>query len=52
MNRNKILANSVLWAAAIVAAATAGAPSYLTLILLPSLSALSLLLSLPEKCSR
>lgn len=44
MKRTQMLAKSVLWAAAIVAAAILGAPPALTLILLPALAATSLLL--------
>jgi hypothetical protein len=39
------LANAVLWAAAILAAAGAGAPALLTLLLLPALAAVAVLLT-------
>ena len=43
MNRKFIIANSILWAAAIIASAILGAPVSLTTVLLPSLAACSLL---------
>jgi hypothetical protein len=48
MHKTYILANSVAWAAAIVASALLGAPSTLTLVLLPSLAAISLLAAVPR----
>ncbi len=45
MNRKYELTQAMLWAAAILAAALVGAPTFLTLILLPSLASLSLLAS-------
>jgi len=43
MTRWHTLAAALLWATAIIAAATLAAPAFLTLILLPSLAAASLL---------
>lgn len=48
MNRKYILANSILWATAIIASAIVGAPTVLTLILLPALATASWLASLPR----
>ncbi len=45
MNRKYIIANSVLWAAAIIAAAAVGAPAVLSIVLLPALASVSLLLT-------
>ena len=42
MNKKHYLANAILWAAAIVAAAILGAPAFLTLGLLPLLAATAL----------
>ena len=39
MKNQRVIANSLLWAAAIVASAITKAPPMLTLILLPSLAA-------------
>ena len=47
MNRKHLLPNAILWAAAILAAALVGAPLVLTLALLPTLAAASLLLAGP-----
>lgn len=47
MNRKYLVANSLMWAAAIVASAELGAPTMLTVILLPSLAAMSWLAALP-----
>ncbi len=47
MQRSRIIANSILWAAAIIAAALLGAPVSHTLIVLPSLATGSLIVSLP-----
>jgi hypothetical protein len=44
MTRRHTLAAALLWATAIIAAAALAAPSFLTLILLPSLAAASLLI--------
>lgn len=47
MNRKYIITNSILWAAAIIAAAVLGAPTTLTLLLLPSLAVISVLAAVP-----
>jgi hypothetical protein len=47
MCREYSLANAILWAAAIVAAAAVGAPALLSTILLPVLAAGSLLMTRP-----
>lgn len=52
MNRKYIVANSLIWAAAIIASAELGAPTMLTLILLPSLAAMSWLAALPVAAKR
>lgn len=52
MNRNYVLANCVLWASAIVASAMLGAPSSLTLVLLPSLATISWLASMKGAARR
>jgi hypothetical protein len=48
MSRSRCLANAILWAAAILAAAVAGAPAFFTTILLPVLAAGSLLVTWPK----
>jgi hypothetical protein len=45
LGRGYLIANAVLWAAAIIASAILGAPRLLTFILLPALAAISLLLA-------
>ncbi len=45
MTRTAVIANSILWASAIVASALLRAPSFLTLVLLPLLATTSLLVS-------
>ena len=45
MNHNLVVANSILWAAAIIASAILHAPTELTLLLLPLLFIVSLLLN-------
>ena len=45
MGRKYLIANAVLWAAAIIASALVGAPTVLTLVVLPALAAVSLLLA-------
>lgn len=45
MGTKFLIANAILWAAAIVAAALVGAPTVLSLIILPSLAAVSMLLA-------
>lgn len=52
MNRKHLIANSILWAAAIVAAALLHAPVFLSFALLPALATTSLLLTLPEPRGR
>jgi hypothetical protein len=52
MNRKFIIANSILWATAIIAAALLGAPTTLSIILLPSLAGCSLLAALPRAAGR
>ncbi len=53
MNKKQTIANSILWAAAIVAAAILRAPTILTTILLPALWSGSLLLgNTGAGCSR
>jgi hypothetical protein len=49
MSRRNVLIHAVLWASAIVAAASAGAPSFFTLVLLPSLASAALLLQAPRQ---
>lgn len=49
MNRNILIANALLWAAALVAAASVGAPTVLTLILLPTLASVSLIISTAKR---
>jgi hypothetical protein len=43
MHRQYLIVNAVLWATAIVTAALAGAPAYLSAIVLPILASASLL---------
>jgi hypothetical protein len=45
MNRNVILATSVLWATAIIASAIVGAPSTMTFVVLPALASAYLLVA-------
>jgi hypothetical protein len=45
MNRRDVIANSILWAAAIVASAILHAPLFLTLVILPTLATSSLVLA-------
>jgi hypothetical protein len=45
MKQHSILTNALLWAAAIIAAAAVGAPTFLSLILLPLLGFMSMLVS-------
>jgi hypothetical protein len=45
MKRQFVIANSLLWAAAIIASALVKAPDLLTLILLPGLGAVFVLIS-------
>jgi hypothetical protein len=52
VNRNHLIANAILWAAAILASALVGAPSVLSALLLPTLAIASLLFMGPRlrKC--
>lgn len=43
MDKTYLLTNALLWAAAIIASTVLGAPTFLTLILLPSLGMISVL---------
>jgi len=52
MNQKYIITNSILWAAAIFAAAIVGAPSILTAVLLPSLWACSFIVAPRRECAR
>ena len=47
MNRKHFVANAILWAAAIVAAAILGAPAFFSGVLLPGLAAVAMLLTWP-----
>jgi len=54
MNRTYIVTNSILWATAIVSSAALGAPSFVSLVVLPCLAAVSWLAALPasgRKCN-
>jgi hypothetical protein len=48
MNRQIDLANAVLWATAIVVSAMLGAPTMLTLLVLPSLATCVLVVTRPK----
>jgi hypothetical protein len=50
MRKRYVLANALLWAAAILAAAVLKAPNFLSLVLLPMLATLSLLMVGPDAC--
>jgi len=50
MRKHYLLANAVLWAAAMLAAATFKAPNFLSLVLLPMLATLSLLAAGRDAC--
>ncbi|HWX66706.1 MAG TPA: hypothetical protein VNZ27_09810 [Rhodanobacter sp.] len=50
MRKRYVLANALLWAAAILAAAVLKAPNFLSLVLLPMLATLSLLTVGPGAC--
>jgi hypothetical protein len=50
MKKNYVLANAVLWAAAMLAAAALKAPNFLSLVLLPTLATLSLLMTSWRAC--
>jgi len=49
MNQKHHIANAILWAAAIIAAAIMHAPPVLCTILLPTLAATALLITRPKK---
>ena len=51
MSQSAILANGVLWGVAIVAAAVAGAPQFLTLVLLPLLASSALVTMARGRCA-
>jgi hypothetical protein len=48
VRKHYVLANAVLWAAAMLAAAALKAPNFLLLVLLPTLATLSLLMVGPH----
>ena len=50
MSKRYVLANAMLWAAAILAAAVLKAPVFLSVVLLPMLATLSLLAVRPGTC--
>lgn len=50
MKKRYVLANAMLWAAAMLAAAVLKAPVFLSLVLLPLLATLSLLAAGPGAC--
>ncbi|MFZ6656999.1 hypothetical protein [Undibacterium sp. TJN19] len=52
MNRKNAIVSSILWAAAIIASAANGAPSILTMIILPGLAATFLLVTTPRSKTR
>ena len=45
MNRKRLIVNGILWAAAIIASAILGAPTVLSVLLLPALAIVSLLVT-------
>ena len=45
MNRKHLIVNGILWAAAILASAIVGAPTVLSVVLLPALAIVSLLVT-------
>lgn len=49
MNRQRNIANAVLWATVIIAAAVVGAPRFFVIGLLPALASVSLLLMRPAR---
>jgi hypothetical protein len=49
MNLTRNNSNAILWATAILAAAIFDAPQFLTLVLLPSLAAMSLLVTTSQR---
>jgi hypothetical protein len=52
MRKPHVLANAMLWAAAIIISAVLAAPHFLSLVLLPSLAVLSLLMAAQDPCSQ
>lgn len=48
MNRKYFISNAILWASAIVASAIVGAPTVLSIILLPTLATCSLIVTRPQ----
>jgi hypothetical protein len=48
VNRKLYIANAILWAGAIGASAILGAPTFLTLVVLPSLASCALVVSCPQ----
>jgi hypothetical protein len=48
VSRTQLVANAILWGAAILASALLGAPRFLTLVLLPSLGTVALIVSRRE----
>ncbi len=48
MNSKYLIANAGLWASSIIASATLGAPTFLSLVILPALAVASLLLMTPK----
>ena len=45
MNRKHLIVNGILWAAAIIASAIVGAPTVLSVVLLPALAIVSLVIT-------
>jgi len=45
MNRKHLIINGILWAAAIIASAIVGAPTALSVVLLPALAIVSLVVT-------
>jgi hypothetical protein len=45
MNRKHLIVNGILWAAAIIASAIVGAPTVLSVVLLPALAVVSLVVT-------
>ena len=45
MNRKHLIVNGILWAAAIIASAIVGAPTVLSIVLLPALAIVSLVVT-------
>jgi hypothetical protein len=48
MNRKHLIVNGILWAAAIIASAIVGAPTVLSVVLLPALAIVSLVVTGPK----